>query len=113
MLRNNSSPKKDTKDVTSSFHQLFQLHLNPHHLILSQLMICQQQRQQQLQQQKLCAINGNFDVLILENVLNHTKGAMESAIAMTHLTNTIAQFSQPLQHSHEQQPQQPCQQQQQ
>jgi len=54
MLRNNLSPKKDTKDVTSSFHQLFQLHLNPRHLILSQLMICQQcqQQHQQLQQQQ-------------------------------------------------------------
>ena len=97
--------------MTSSFHQLFQSHLNPRHLILLQLMIChqqcQQQHQQQLQQRKQCAINGNSGVLILENVLNHTKGATESAIAMTHQTSTIAQFSQPRQHSHEQQPQQP------
>ena len=56
----------------------------------------QQQHPQQLPRQKLCVISGNFDVLIHGNVLNHTKDAMVSAIVMTHLTNTIALFSQPL-----------------
>ena len=78
-------------------------------------MICRQQvcllQPRQLRQQKQCAVNGNFDVSIQESALNPIKGAMESAIAMTHPMNTIVPFLQPRQHSQVPQQRQLCEQQ--